>query len=79
MSTLLTTYKASDNSSIKLLYGRLGNRLFLISQNFDVNVLRNLAKKYQGYDGFELRSGRGQIVEKWEYLKYGQEETDAAV
>lgn len=76
MHTLLTTFKTKDNNSIKLLYGVLGSRLFLLNQDYDVTRLRNVAKKCQGFDGFELRSGRGQVVERWEYLHYGTTEKE---
>lgn len=77
MSTLITTYTAGDTASVKLLYARLDTRLYLLAQHYDREELRKLAKKYKGFDGFELRSGRGRILEKWEYIKYVKEENKA--
>ena len=76
MNALLTTYTTHDNNSIKLLYGVLDGRLFLLSQNYDTAALRKLAKNHKGFDGFELRSGRGQVVERWEYVNYGTAEKE---
>lgn len=69
MRALITTYKR-ETASVKLLFARLDSRLFYITQDWDSDRLRALAKKYQGYDGFELHSGRGQIVEVWQYAKW---------
>ena len=73
MHTLITTYQASHNGNVLTLYGKLDTRLFYIAQDWDADRLRNVAKKYKGFNGFELRSGRGQIKEIWEYIKYEQE------
>lgn len=75
MQTLITTYTINDKNTLKLLYGVLGSRVWLISQDYDSERLRKLAHNYKGFDGFELRSGRGRILEKWEYLNYGKKET----
>ena len=73
MHTLISTYQTSHTGNVLSLYGRLGTRLFYLAQDWDSDRLRSLAKKYKGFEGFELRSGRGQIKEKWEYINYGQE------
>ena len=75
MRTLITTYTVGDKNTVKLLYAILGARIYLISQDYDSEKLRTLAKKYGGYDSFELRSGRGRILEKWEYIRYVETET----
>lgn len=69
MRALITTYK-KETASVKLLFGRLDSRLFYITQDWDSDRLRALAKKYTGFDGFELHTGRGQIVEVWIYANW---------
>ncbi len=73
MHTLITTFKTAHTGNVLTLYGRLDTRLIYLAQDWDSDRLRNVAKKYKGFEGFELRSGRGQIKEKWEYIRYEQE------